>query len=72
MIPYDFDYYQPSTIEQATSLYQSLRLDGRKPKFFSGGTEIITLGRLNKVYTDAVIDLKKSPNITSYMLVKIA
>ncbi|MEK5521170.1 FAD binding domain-containing protein [Heyndrickxia sp. FSL W8-0423] len=61
MIPYDFDYYQPSTIEQATSLYQSLRLDGRKPKFFSGGTEIITLGRLNKVYTDAVIDLKKIP-----------
>src|SRR5699024_5880653 len=32
--------------------------DGKKPVYFSGGTEIITLGRLNYLYTDAVIDIK--------------
>lgn len=61
MIPYEFDYYQPKSIQEATSLYNSLKLNGRKPKYFSGGTEIITLGRLNLVHTDAVIDLKKIP-----------
>lgn len=61
MISYDFDYYKPTSIKEAAELYHRLASEGRKPKYFSGGTEIITLGRLNLVYTDAVIDIKGIP-----------
>ncbi|GIN40167.1 MULTISPECIES: FAD binding domain-containing protein [Heyndrickxia] len=61
MIPYDFDYYRPTSIQEALTIYQTLKHAGRKPMYFSGGTEIITLGRVNWVYTDAVIDLKGIP-----------
>lgn len=61
MISYDFDYYKPTSIKEATELYHRLVSEGRKPTYFSGGTEILTLGRLNLVYTDAVIDIKEIP-----------
>lgn len=61
MISYDFEYYKPSSIEEATSLFQSLDLQGKEPIYFSGGTEIITLGRVNKIKTGAVIDIKGIP-----------
>ena len=59
MLPFDFDYYKPSTIMEAVDLYQNLKQQGRQPMFISGGTELITLGRIDLVYTEAVIDLKK-------------
>lgn len=31
---------------------------GRKPAYFAGGTEIITLGRSNRFFSDAIIDIK--------------
>ncbi|MGE6257716.1 FAD binding domain-containing protein [Heyndrickxia sporothermodurans] len=61
MVSHDFDYYSPKSIQEAITLYQSLKLNGKKPKYYSGGTEIITLGRLNMVYADAMIDLKEIP-----------
>ena len=61
MIPYDFEYYKPSSIQEALNLFVELNKTGRKPVYFSGGTEIITLGRLNLVTGDAVIDLKEIP-----------
>lgn len=62
MIPFDFDYYKPKTIQEATVLFHDLKANGREPAYFSGGTEIITLGRLDLVYTDAVIDLNTIPH----------
>lgn len=61
MISYDFEYYKPATIEEATQLFQALDEQGKKPIYFSGGTEVITLGRLNKIITGAVIDIKAIP-----------
>lgn len=61
MIAYDFDYYRPATFTEAVQLFHSLDKDGKDPKYFSGGTEIITLGRLNKVITGAVIDIQGIP-----------
>jgi aerobic carbon-monoxide dehydrogenase medium subunit len=58
MLPFDFDYYRPSTLKEALQLFQELRIQGNNPMFISGGTELITLGRIDLVYTDAVIDLK--------------
>ncbi|WP_053362858.1 FAD binding domain-containing protein [Bacillus sp. FJAT-27251] len=61
MIPFDFDYYRPNSLQDAGMLFQTLRKEEKKPKFFSGGTEIITLGRLMLEHTDAVIDIKSIP-----------
>lgn len=68
MIPFDFAYYQPNTIEEAVSMYQHLIKKGEKPLYYSGGTEIISMARLNQVYMDAVIDIKKIPecNVLSF------
>jgi carbon-monoxide dehydrogenase medium subunit len=61
MLPFDFDYYKPATLKEAVDLYQLLDQGGKKPMFFSGGTELITLGRIDLAYTEAVIDLKDIP-----------
>lgn len=61
MIPYNFDYYVPETTQEAIQLFRDLIQEGKSPMYFSGGTEIITLGRLNVLSTDAVIDLKDIP-----------
>lgn len=66
MISFDFDYYQPATIEEAIQLFHTLDEQGKNPLYFSGGTEIITLGRLNRIVTDAVIDIKAIPECTAY------
>jgi CO/xanthine dehydrogenase FAD-binding subunit len=61
MIPYNFEYYQPASVYEAVSLYQALDAQNKQPLYFAGGTEIITLGRVNLLYTGAVIDLKRIP-----------
>ncbi|WP_178075210.1 FAD binding domain-containing protein, partial [Pseudomonas sp. 2995-1] len=61
MIPFDFEYYRPNSIEEAGELFEMLDKEGKEPVYFSGGTEIITLGRLNILYTNAVIVLKEIP-----------
>jgi CO/xanthine dehydrogenase FAD-binding subunit len=43
---------------------------GKNPIYFSGGTEIITLGRLNVVKTGAVINIKKIPDCQKFNLQK--
>jgi aerobic carbon-monoxide dehydrogenase medium subunit len=58
MLPFDFEFYQPETLEEAVHLYQSLDQQGKQPMFYSGGTELITLGRIDMAYTEAVIDIK--------------
>lgn len=62
MISFDFEYYKPTSIDEAIQLYKSLDDKGKNPRYFSGGTEIITLGRVNKLITGAVIDLKGIPD----------
>lgn len=59
MLPFDFDYYKPVTLKEAVDLYQTLDRQRTQPMFISGGTELITLGRINLSYTEAVIDLKE-------------
>ncbi|HBL37428.1 MAG TPA: xanthine dehydrogenase [Firmicutes bacterium] len=61
MIPFDFEYYQPETLQEATDLYQSLDRRGLQPLYYGGGTEIISMARLNTIQTGAVIDLKSIP-----------
>ncbi|MFA9557042.1 xanthine dehydrogenase family protein subunit M [Evansella sp. AB-rgal1] len=61
MLAFDFDYYKPSSMEEAVNQFKVLKRTGKSPMYFSGGTEIITLGRLNYLYADSVIDIKSIP-----------
>lgn len=59
MLPFNFDYFKPDTLNEAVDLYQYLDQQGKQPIYFSGGTELLTLGRIDLAYTEAVIDLKE-------------
>ncbi|HGE5781883.1 MULTISPECIES: FAD binding domain-containing protein [Bacillus] len=61
MIPFDFEYYRPNCIEEAIRLFHQLDKEGKRPIYYGGGTEIITMGRLQQMITNAVIDLKDIP-----------
>lgn len=58
MLPFDFEYFRPKSLQEAVGQYKHLTELGRQPMFISGGTELITLGRIDLVFTDAVIDIK--------------
>ena len=64
MITFEFTYYQPKNISEAVDLHRQLSSQAKQPLYYAGGTEILTLGRVNKVYTEAVIDLKHIPECT--------
>lgn len=61
MIPFQFDYYRPDTISEAVKLYGQLDSEGKKPLYYGGGSEIISMSRVNNLRTGAVIDLKSVP-----------
>ena len=61
MIPFDFEYYRPNSIKEAIRLFHQLDKEGKRPLYYGGGTEIITMGRLQQIVTKAVIDLKDIP-----------
>jgi len=66
LISTDLEYYRAESINEATELYQQLNQAGKSPIFFNGGTEIITMLRLGKLYMEAqaLIDIKKIPECT--------
>lgn len=47
------------TIKEALETFYFLKAKNKRPIYYAGGTEIITLGRLNLVETDALIDIKE-------------
>ncbi len=59
MISFDFEYYRPTSIEEAVNLFIDLDSKNKHPIYYGGGTEIICMARLNKIYTDAIIDIKE-------------
>ncbi|WP_027410768.1 FAD binding domain-containing protein [Anoxybacteroides tepidamans] len=61
MIPFDLTYHRPSSISEAVQLFEQIQKQGKTPLYYNGGTEIITLSRLNLVFADAVIDIKHIP-----------
>lgn len=61
MIPFDFTYHRPETVEEAVALFAKISAAGQKPIYYGGGTEFISMARLRNVQADAVIDLKGIP-----------
>lgn len=54
-----FDYIFASTIEQATKKYAEVEGQNRYPAYYAGGTEIITLRRIDQLNVDVSIDVKQ-------------
>lgn len=61
MIPFDFEYHRPDTAKQASETFMQLRKERRDPYYYGGGTEILTMSRLNQITPKAVVDLKAIP-----------
>jgi len=62
MIPFKFSYVVPDTIEEAVQAWNSAEKRGVNPLYYSGGTEIITLCRDQKIEPGLIIDIKKIPD----------
>lgn len=62
MIPFDFDYVKPESIQEAISIFRQWEAVGKEPKYFCGGTEIITMARLSQLHTKGIIDIKGIPD----------
>ncbi|MDW0116061.1 FAD binding domain-containing protein [Sporosarcina thermotolerans] len=67
MIPFNFEYHKPSSISKAVKIYRKLYTEGKKPLFYNGGTEIITMSRINGIETKAVIDIKEIKECNEYV-----
>ncbi len=61
MISFNFDYYRPTSVEEAVEVYKNLKKQSKKAIYYSGGTEIISLSRIKQMYFNAVIDIKSIP-----------
>lgn len=59
MIPFNFIYCRPDTIEEAHRAFIELSTQGRKPLYYGGGSEIITMSRMESIRPGAVIDIKR-------------
>lgn len=55
---FDFDYYKPTSAQQAVEVMRECLSKGQTALYYGGGTEINTFSRRNKVRADAVIDIK--------------
>ncbi|MEH7251868.1 FAD binding domain-containing protein [Neobacillus niacini] len=58
MLSANIEYFKPATIEEAVELFLLLKSEKKHPLYYGGGTEILTLGRLNLIETEAIIDIK--------------
>jgi CO/xanthine dehydrogenase FAD-binding subunit len=61
MIPFDFEYFKPTSIHETCQILQDFNKQGKTAIIYSGGTEFITFSRINKLNADAVIDIKGIP-----------
>lgn len=58
MIPFNFRYYKPTSLNEAISIYKELDSKGKSPIYYGGGTEFISMARMSNVYSEGVIDIK--------------
>jgi xanthine dehydrogenase FAD-binding subunit len=61
MIPCDVVYYRPGTLMEAYEAYRLLQIEGKKPLYYAGGSEIITMSRAGSIRPSAIVDIKRIP-----------
>ena len=65
MIPFDFEYYRPDTVEEAVAAFSRLDAEGKNPVYYGGGSELISMARVGSRSFGAVIDLKGIPECST-------
>ncbi len=68
MIGFTSDYFLPENIEEAYNTFLRLEHDEKSPMYITGGTEFLTLARLNEVYAGAIVDLSAIPELHVFHL----
>lgn len=68
MIPFDFEYYRPASVAEAVQNYLEMEAAGKSPKYYGGGTELISMARMNSLSFGAVIDIKDIPECNALKL----
>lgn len=61
MIPCDFVYCKPDTLEEAAQAYERYNAQNGRAFYYGGGSEVITMSRAGSIAPAAVIDLKGIP-----------
>lgn len=61
MIPFDFEYYRPNTVQEAVETFQKLDSEGKAPVYYGGGSELISMARVGSRSFESVIDIKQIP-----------
>ncbi len=61
MIPFDFIYCRPSSLDEAIDAYSQLRREDKNPVYVAGATELITMCRAGSIRPGAVISIKSIP-----------
>jgi CO/xanthine dehydrogenase FAD-binding subunit len=61
MIPFNFNYYRPSEINEAVDCKINLDKADVKTLYYGGGSEIISMSRSGSISPKAVIDIKAIP-----------
>lgn len=61
MIPFDFVYCRPGTLDEAYEAFVQMQAEGKNPVYYGGGSEIITMSRAGSIRPGAVIDIKRLP-----------
>lgn len=70
MIPFNFDYYKVYNLKDAVDLFMKLDKENKKPIYYAGGTEFISMAQVNNRYTKAIIDIKSIPECHEHILNK--
>lgn len=56
-----FEFWKTSTIDQALAQFAKTKMENRQPAYYAGGTEILTLQRIQQLNIDVAIDIKDIP-----------
>jgi len=65
MIPFDLRYVRAESAEEAVAAWSTANKRGETAHYLGGGTEIVTLARESKLYTDEVIDCSRIPEASA-------
>jgi CO/xanthine dehydrogenase FAD-binding subunit len=61
VIPANFIYLRPDSLREAAEAFAQIQREGKKPYYYAGGSEIITMARSGSLVPGAVIDIKNIP-----------
>jgi CO/xanthine dehydrogenase FAD-binding subunit len=64
VIPFDVEYVRVSSLDEAVSAWSEAKQAGGSPRYYGGGTELVTAARDGKLTFDQLIDVKRVPELS--------